>query len=114
MKFRTVASAKVVYVPLGKNEDDEPTRFARTGIRVNMADNSWWFLSFRSKSWTNHWVGLESNSNFLSPSTQVDRKQSYTPAALRREYSERCPMMLVALQLGEQLALAEEAAKRGR
>ena len=115
MDHRTIKSAKVVFVPIGTklNKDGElKTVFVRMGIRVDMLDGSWWFKHFRAGTWTHHWDGLESGSCFPFAPVKVERKQSYSRIALEREYAGNRRKMIVALEEGEQLAYAEEAAKR--
>ena len=113
--WRTVADAKVVYVPLGEvpGKDGIPRmRFARTGIRVEMADGSWWFKHFKSGTWTHHYPGISTvGKGFNAKATPTMHKQSYSQRALERDYATR-PAMLEALISGEQLALDAEAEKR--
>ena len=114
--FATIDSAKVVYVPMGTyiNKDgEEKTRFIRTGIRVDMADGSWWFQKFRSSSWTNHYpttVVVSKPWEPLITGVQMETK-SFSRMALQREYGGR-PRLLQALQDGIAQALEEEAEKR--
>lgn len=111
----TVSDAKVVYVPLGMkpNKDGEmKMSFARTGIRVEMEDGSWWFKHFRSGTWTHHYPGIETvGKGFNAIATPVMHKQSYSQRALERDYSAR-PYLLAALVAGEDLAKQAEAEKR--
>ena len=71
--WRTVTDAKVVYVPLGmkpNKKGEMKMTFARTGICVEMADFSWWFLHFKSETWTRHYKlgGIERKDAGLSES----------------------------------------------
>lgn len=113
--WHTVASAKVVLVPIGERPNKKgemKTIFARTGISVTMANGDKWFYHFRARSWTHHWMGIDLHGvGFNAAPKQVERKQTYSLPALRREYDKR-PAMLAALEEGEMLAYAEEAAKR--
>jgi len=107
MDFRTVNDAKVVYVCVGvktnKNGEEIPN-FVRIGIRVDMVDDSWWFYSFRARSWTNHYKGPETSG--------IEQKQSFSRLALEREYAGIRHKMIDALEEGYALALAKEAEKR--
>ena len=100
-----VADAKVVFVPLGEkpNKDGEMRMtFARTGIRVDMADGSWWFNSFRFKTWSRHYTNLGGT---------VEQKDSYTETCLKRDWGNR-PHLLEALNKGVVIALEAEAEKK--
>ena len=111
----TIVSAKVVYVPIGTkiNKKGEPvTIFARTGIRINMADGSWWFNHFKYGTWSRHYPAMETvGERFNAKSVPVERKESYTPSKLQREYAGRGGL-LVALVEGSVLALEEEAERK--
>lgn len=113
--WRTVAEAKVVYFPLvaGKKKDGEDKIiFIRVGIRIEMADGTWWFHHFKFGSWTHHFMGADKQGTgfYASQSKQVERKESYTPKALQREYGGRG--LVEALESGVQQALEAEAEKR--
>jgi hypothetical protein len=110
--WKTVASAKVAYVPTGiktNKKGEEITVFQRIGYRLDMADNSWWFYSFRGKSWTRHWQGLDKGPYFTAPPVTVDRKIPYNNRELREN-----PSLLSMLEGGVALALANEKLKRQR
>lgn len=114
MKWRTIVEAKVVYFPLTFIKDgEEKTTFIRVGIRINMEDGSWWFMSFKFSSWTRHYMGADKQGVgfYASQSKQVERKESYTPASLKREYRDR-PQLLETLETGVAMALEAEAEKR--
>ena len=104
--WRTVADAKVVYVPLGEvpGKDGIPRmRFARTGIRVEMADGSWWFFHFKGRTWSRHFKNLGSS---------VEQKDDgLSESALKREKWPG-PALVAALESGYDLALTAEAEKR--
>ena len=114
MSWKTVSDAKVVYVPLPKvnAKGEEKVTFVRLGIRVEMADGSYWFYTFRFKSWVNHYTGREvSGKGFNAEWVTVDRKDSYSENKLKREYANR-PGLLKALAEGVEMALTAEAEKR--
>ena len=106
LAWRTVTDAKVVYVPLG----EKPTKdgemrmtFARTGIRVEMADFSWWFFHFKSSTWRRH---------YKLPGNPVEQKdKGLSESALKREKWPG-PALVAALESGYDLALTAEAEKR--
>ena len=116
MAWATVAEANTVWVQIGtkknKKGEDKPV-LVRTGIRVRMLDGSWWFNCFRSKTWTCHWMGQEiQGKGFNAKSVSVEKKQSFTPNALAREYTGPRKRLIAALDSGVTLAWADEAMKR--
>jgi hypothetical protein len=59
MSWHNVVESKIVWAPVGKKalkNGEERQNFIRIGIRFNMGDDSWWFYSFRHKSWTYHFA----------------------------------------------------------
>ena len=111
----TVASAKVVYVPIGtkvNKKGETKTIFARTGVRVDMVDGSWWFYHFKFLTWSRHYKGTATaGRGFNACTVIVELKDSYTPSKLQREYATR-PNLLKALEDGTELAYLEEAEKK--
>jgi hypothetical protein len=106
-----VSTAKVLQVPSDETKvnragEEVPARFYRVGIRVDMEDGSHWFNSFRSDSWTHHWVPAIPEREDDWATEPVEHKQSYTRRELEREYRDR-PVMLQALELGVALAWSE-------
>lgn len=120
----TVTEAKVVYVPLKGGRDggeDEKTRFARTGIRINMADGSWWFHHFKHNSWTKHWPLVRAMDRLGRPATELGGEPVYLPERVDRygqfskvvkEYGTRVPQLVTALLEGKDSALEAEAEAR--
>ncbi len=58
--------------------------FVRIGVRVEMADGSWWFQS-KKGSWTHHFTDMERDP-FDDSLLRVERKDTYSPHKLRREW----------------------------
>jgi hypothetical protein len=114
--WRTVSDAKVVYVPLGMKptkDGEEKMSFARTGIRIEMEDGSWWFFRFQSKTWSRHYPGSKVvGKGFNASNVAIEHKDDgLTENALKRTWGH-APWLLTALKAGVQLALAAEAEKR--
>ena len=103
ISWRTVSDAKVVYVPLGEKPNKKgelKMTFARTGVRVEMADLSWWFFHFKSESWSRHYSigGVERKDAGLTEN-QLQRK-CFAPALYQ------------SLLTGLDIAYTAEAEKR--
>jgi hypothetical protein len=114
--FRTIRDAKVVFVPIGEyvNKKGElKTKFARTGIRVEMEDGSWWFYHFRYNTWSRHYPGMVIvEQGFNAMPTCCERKDGgLAPHALKRVWGHN-PQLLAALEEGKELALIREAEER--
>ena len=114
--WEVVKTAKVLFVPIGttlNKKGEEKTIFARTGIRVDMADGSWWFHHFKHDTWTRHFPSLVVNDCFGRPEPTIERKDSFrNMAAVVKEFGNRCPELITALEEGVEIALTEEAEKR--
>lgn len=112
----TVKDAKVVVVPIGTRitkDGREVMRYAKSGIRVDMADGSWWFNYFKTGSWTSHTPKMPVKSGpWWSDVVQSgEDTKGYSPVALRSEYAGR-PQLLLALREGVSLAMEKEAERR--
>jgi len=110
--WRTVADSKVVYVPLGMKpvgkKGEEKMTFARTGIRVEMADLSWWLFHFKSRTWTRHYTlgGIERKDEGITEDKLLRQ------VALPPPNNWPGPALKAALEQGVALALEAEAEKR--
>lgn len=104
----TVVESKIVWAPIGvrtlKSGEQKP-KFVRIGVRVNMADESWWFYSFRHDSWTQHFKPVPVTTRTGQPLVEygkvvmVNKKNNYKNwAALCKEFAARSPGMVNALQ----------------
>lgn len=123
-RFATVVSAKVVYVPFEVKAKDggEDTKFARMGVRVNMADGSWWFHHYKRGSWTQHypliaktypWGGTITDPRTGKPEYLPERKNSYEGFVdVLKEFGQRSPFLPQALLAGVDIAEEEDAEKR--
>lgn len=105
-----VKSAMVKYIPVAmrKTITGEMPRYARLGIRLNMKNGDWWFLSFKTGKWTFHsWelIRVPHSSTFKN----VERKQTYTVGHLQTNLSVQ---ILNALNLGVRLAFQSEMERR--
>lgn len=70
-----VSEATVVWAPIGttvNKRGEERTRFSRLGIKVEMADGSWWFHSFKHGSFTQHFPLIQASDRLGRPA--VDPK----------------------------------------
>lgn len=124
-KFAIVATSKVVYVPFTVKAKDggEDTKFMRTGIRIDMADGSWWFHHFKRGTWTQHYPRVQATTHWGAPAVvfgtgepiftpeRVERYKDFTHIV--REWGKRTPKLVAALLEGQDQALEDEAEKRG-
>jgi hypothetical protein len=112
----TVVESKIVWAPIGvrtlKNGETKP-KFVRIGVRVSMADGSWWFYSFRHDSWTQHFKPAVKTDRLGRPVVEegkivtVERKNNYRNwAAVCKEFAARSPGLVNALQNGVTDALS--------
>lgn len=119
----TVVESKIVWAPIGvrrlKNGEEKP-KFVRIGVRVDMADGSWWFYSFRHDSWTQHFKPVPQTDRIGRPVVEygkvvmVDKKNQYRNwAAVCKEFASRSPGIVSALRGAVIAAIegAEEAAE---
>lgn len=103
MGWFTVKESKLVWAPVGvrvlKNGEEKP-RFLRIGVRVDMMDGSWWFFSFKHKTWTKHHPRRMGTDIFGRPNGELlpERKENYTPWQLYKEWNGRKPELVVALE----------------
>ncbi len=116
----TVSESKVSWAPIGtrvlKNGDEKP-RFSRIGVRINMADGSWWFYSFKHDSWTMHRPGVRLLDRLGRPAVEAGKPVFGPERKLRfdnwnavvKEYGGRSPGIVAALQGAVESALAAEA-----
>jgi len=111
-----VVESKIVWAPIGvrtlKNGETKP-KFVRIGVRVSMADGSWWFYSFRHDSWTQHFKPAVKTDRLGRPVVEegkivtVERKNNYRNwAAVCKEFAARSPGLVNALQNGVTDALS--------
>ena len=111
----TVVESKIVWAPIGvrtlKNGEQKP-KFVRIGVRVDMADGSWWFYSFRHDSWTQHFKPVPKTDRIGKPVVEygeivmVEKKNNYRNwAAVCKEFAARSPGLVNALQTGVTNAL---------
>jgi hypothetical protein len=113
--WRTVAESKVVFVPIGEYIDKNGnvrTRFARTGIRLDMEDGSWWFKHFRFNTWTRHYKGKElCGVGFNGHVCEVEKKDNFSNRELYRTW-KHAPSLISALEHGVEDAIVREAEER--
>lgn len=119
--WSTVSESKVSWAPIGtrvlKNGEEKP-RFSRIGIRINMADGSWWFYSFKHDSWTLHRAGSRQFDRLGRPAVDPKGNPLFKPeqkfrfvnwAAVVKEYRGGREHLLDALKVAVESALATEA-----
>jgi hypothetical protein len=116
MNWFTVSESKVVWAPVGTyitKKGEKKTKFKRIGLRVDMADGSWWFFSFIHESWTKHWPLTQKMDRLGRPAVEggkpvylPERKDRYTVDGLRKEWAARKPELIAALEGA--VATAEE------
>jgi hypothetical protein len=115
----TVVESKISWAPIGTRtmkNGEEKTRFSRIGIRINMADGSWWFYSFKHESWTLHQPGRQEldrlgRPHFVGgkPVMGPERKTRFANwRAVLKEYDAR-PSIVASLQSAVEAALTAEA-----
>ena len=114
MSWTVVSDAKVVWACRDSinSKGEETQSFFKVGIKIEMANGDWWFNHLKTKSWTHHYKGMTVvGKGFNAHSESVEKKDSYSPLSLKREFSSR-PKLLSALEDGIVLAWENEAAKR--
>jgi len=105
----TVVESKIVWAPIGKRvlkNGEEKPKFVRIGVRVDMADGSWWFYSFRHDSWTQHFKPLPKTDRlgrpvleYGKPVMMPERKNHWKDwAAVCKEFAARSPGIVNALR----------------
>lgn len=109
MNWHTVNSSELVWAPVGvyvNKKGETKTKFIRIGVRVKMADGSWWFFSFRHSSWTKHNTLVRKMDRLGRPACDPkgqpiylpERKENYTVHQLHREWGSRKPELVAALE----------------
>lgn len=109
MNWHTVNSSELVWAPVGvyvNKKGETKTKFIRIGVRVKMADGSWWFFSFRHSSWTKHNTLVRKMDRLGRPACDPkgqpiylpERKENYTVTQLHREWGSRKPELVAALE----------------
>jgi hypothetical protein len=122
MNWFTVLDAKVSYFGFKaiNAKGEEYAKWIRLGIRINMADGSWWFHHFKTSSWTRHWPLTQAINKQGKPATELGGKPIMLPEKkdqwgnwekLAKEFGNR-PKLLTALQEGVVMAYEAEAEKR--
>lgn len=115
-----VTMAKVVYIPVidkdDPDHDDRPPRFAKTGIRIELANGEWWFISFLHGTYTRHRKGLAKRYRSLSvvcdnagnPEYEDEKVTSYKDLNHVMKGLGHCPVLVVALVAGRERALMDD------
>lgn len=109
MNWFTVQDKEIVWAPIGtytNKKGETKTRFIRIGVRVKMADGSWWFFSFKHSSWTKHNTLVRKMDKMGRPECDArgepvflpERKESYTPFQFQKEWGKRKPELVAALE----------------
>ena len=108
MKWFTVEEKKLVWAPIGTvttKSGEVKTRFFKIGVKVRMADGSWWFFSFKHQSWTKHNTLVQKMDMLGRPMMEggkpaflPERKENNTVNSLHREWGKRKPELVSALE----------------
>lgn len=109
MNWFTVQDKEIVWAPIGtftNKKGEVKTRFIKIGVRVKMADGSWWFFSFKHSSWTKHntlvqrmdRLGRPEKDPRGNPVYLPERKENYTLNQLNKEWGKRKPELVAALE----------------
>lgn len=108
MNWFKVEDKQLVWAPIGyTNKNGEvKTRFIRIGVKVKMADGSWWFFSFKHSTWTKHNTRVQKMDRLGRPEFDPqgnpvllpERKENYTLHTLHREWGKRKPELVSALE----------------
>lgn len=103
-----VDDSKVVWAPVGTyttKNGEVKTKFKRIGLKVSMADGSWWFFSFVHNTWTKHWPLTRKLDRLGRPAVEggkpiylPERKDRYTVEGLHKEWLARKPELVAALE----------------
>jgi len=121
-KWHTVVESKVVWALIGtvlKKDGTPRPKFSRLGIKIEMENGSHWFHSFRHGSWTFHDRPVRKMDALGRPAFEDIGKKvpAYHPPKkqrwgswneLQKEYGNRCPNLLSALEKGINEATATE------
>jgi len=116
MSWFTVKESKIVFAPITatKKNGDPTTRFIKIGVKVEMADGSWWFYSFKHASWTKHNTLVRKMDKLGRPAVEggkpvflPERKDRYTGTSLHREWGSRKPELIRALSSAVESATAD-------
>jgi hypothetical protein len=87
MKWFDVSEATVVWAPIGttvNKRGEEKTRFSRLGVKVEMADGSWWFHSFKHGSFTQHFPQTQAMDRLGRPAVDPKGKPVMLPEKVNR------------------------------
>jgi hypothetical protein len=109
MNWFTVTEKNLVWAPIGTYKDENgevKTRFIKIGVKVKMMDGSWWFFSFKHKSWTKHNTRVQKMDKLGRPEFDPqgnpvllpERKDNYSVTQLHREWCGRKPELVSALE----------------
>ena len=108
MNWFTVQDKQLVWAPIGtftNKKGEVKTRFIKIGVKVKMADGSWWFFSFKHKSWTKHNTLVQKMDRLGRPMVEggkpvflPERKENYTAHTFHREWGKRKPELVSALE----------------
>jgi hypothetical protein len=107
MKWFTVKESKLTWVPISytNKKGETKTKFKRIGVRIDMEDGSWWFYSFVHNTWTQHYPRTVKKDfagrpvlEYGKPCLMPERKETYTPLTLYREWAKRKPELINALE----------------
>lgn len=103
-----VSDSKVTWAPVGTyiaKNGERKMKFKRIGVRVDMADGSWWFFSYVHGTWTKHWPLTRKMDRLGRPAVEggrpvflPERKDRYTVAGLHKEWLARKPELVAALE----------------
>lgn len=117
MNWFTVKEKSLVWAPIGTitNKNGETkTRFIKLGVKVQMMDGTWWFYSFKHKTWTKHNLRVQRLDRLGRPMVEAgkpvylpERKDNYTTLTLHREWMKRKPELVKALESSVEECLAE-------
>ena len=108
MNWFTVTDKNLVWAPIGtytNKKGEVKTRFIKIGVKVKMADGSWWFFSFKHESWTKHCPLVRKMDMLGRPMVEggkpvflPERKENYSLRQLHREWGTRKPELVSALE----------------
>ena len=105
----TVLESKISWAPIGTvitKKGQEKPRFSRIGVRIDMADGSWWFCSDKHGSWTLHFP-RRPETDFMGRPMMEEGKPKLLPEktsrwasteALVADFGPRSPGLVAALK----------------
>ena len=104
--------------PKSTDKDHKPC-WIKMGVRINMADGSWWFFHYKYGSWKKHWTRVQATNRLGQPAFDGDkpimlpeRTESYKDQATLEKEWTRMPELVSALLTAVHIAELEEAAKK--